>query len=196
MPEHPVQRSEILNIAEYEKARPEFRKQVIALKECRRVSVGPHLTFLFENHETVRYQIQEMMRVERIVDERAIRHEIDTYNALVPNEGCLSATLLLEYEDRELRATALPALRGIERHVWLRCGDLERVPGRFDPAQIGDERVSSVQYVQFQLSPAHRERWNALGAAGKLAIKIDHPHYAHEAPIPPGVAEALSQDLA
>lgn len=195
MTEKPVLRSEILNIAEYEKARPEFRRHVIALKEHRRVGVGPYFTFLFENHDTVRYQIQEMMRVERIVDERAIEHEIETYNALVPAPGSLSATLLLEYEDRDLRAAALPGLLGVEKHVWLECGDLGRVPGDFDPHQIGDERVSSVQYVQFKLPPAHAMHWKALGMGGKLKLVVDHPRYQHEAVIPPQVAEALAKDL-
>jgi len=196
MSQSPVQRAEILNIAEYEKARPEFRQRVMALKEQRRLSVGPHFTFLFENHETVRYQIQEMMRVERIVDERAIRHEIDTYNAFIPGEGALSATLLLEYPDREAREIALPKLAGIDRHVWLVCGDLARVPARFDLAQIGEDRVSSVQYVQFHLPAGHRAQWRALGAAGQLKLAVDHPHYTHEAGIPPGMADALAQDLA
>jgi hypothetical protein len=135
------------------------------------------------------------MRVERIVDERAIEHEIETYNALVPQPGSLSATLLLEYEDRELRAKVLPGLRGIEKHVWLECGDLGRVPGDFDPQQIGEERVSSVQYVQFKLPPAHVKQWKSLGAAGKLKLVVNHPNYQHETVIAAEVVEALAKDL-
>ena len=189
-----VLRGDVLNIAEYERVRPEFRRKALAIKDLRRLSVGPNFTFLFENFDTVLYQVQEMMRVERIVDERAILHELETYNELVPAEGELSATLLLEYESRELREQVLPDLKGIEKHVWLEAADLGRIPADFDTRQMGEERVSAVQYLKFTLTPPLRQQWRLLGAAGRLQIAVDHKNYQHSAPIPPKVAEALAQD--
>jgi hypothetical protein len=189
-----VQRQDVMNIAEYEKVRPEFRRRAMAAKDLRRLSVGPHFTFLFENFDTVLYQIQEMMRVERIVDERAIQHEIETYNELIPGEGEISATLLLEYDERGEREQVLLGLKGIEKHVWIEAPELGRIPADFDQRQIGDERVSSVQYMKFALTPALRQQWRALGAAGKLRLTIDHPRYSHSAAIPLQVAEALAHD--
>ncbi len=195
MPRNLVQAADIVDIAQYERMRPQFRKDVMALKERRRVEVGPNFTFLFENHTTVLYQIQEMMHVERMVEEKAIRHEIDTYNELIPEEGSLSATLLLEYDDRALRDDVLPGLMGIDRHVWLEVGELPRVAGEFDPSQIGEERVSSVQYVRFALSPEHRGEWRNRSASGQVRIVVDHPNYSHEGVLAPTVAEALAEDF-
>jgi hypothetical protein len=189
-----VRREDLLNIAEYEKARPEFRGKILAIKDLRRLSVGPNFTFLFENFDTILYQVQEMMRVERMVDERAIVHEIETYNELIPRQGEISATLLLEYDSRELREKVLPDLKGIEKHVWLEAADLGRIPADFDTRQMGDERVSSVQYLKFTFTAPLRQQWRALGAAGRLQIAVDHANYRHSAPIPPKMAEALAAD--
>ena len=192
----PVKRSEVLDIAQYEKARPEFRKKVLAEKEHRRVLVGEHFTFLFENHLTVLYQVQEMMRIERIVDDAAIQHEIDTYNELIPPAGGLAASLLIEYDDPAQRAVYLPRLLGVERHVWLCVGGLAPIAGSFDTRQLGQDRVSSVQYLTFALPEPHRRQWMELGQAGLVKLKVDHPHYTHEAALTPAQAAALAQDLA
>lgn len=193
--QQPVTRGEVLDIAQYEKARPEFRKRVLAEKELRRVAVGDHFTLLFENHLTVLYQVQEMMRIERIVDEAAIQHEIDTYNELIPPPGGLSAALLIEYDDPRERAVHLPRLLGIENHVWLRVGGLPPVGARFDTRQIGEDRVSSVQYITFALPEEHRRQWMELGQAGLIRVRIDHPHYTAEAALTPAQAAALAKDL-
>lgn len=193
--QHPVNRSEIVDIAQYEKMRPAFRQQVIAEKEQRRVRVGEHFTFLFENHLTVLYQVQEMMRIERIVDDAAIQHEIDTYNELIPPPGGLSVSLLIEYDDPRERAIHLPRLLGIEQHVWLKIGGLAPVPAKFDTRQIGEDRVSSVQYFTFTLPEAHRRQWMELGQAGLIRVAIDHPHYSHEAALSPAQAATLAKDL-
>lgn len=190
-----VKYEEVVDIAQYERMRPEFREKVMEAKNRRRVRVGGHFTFLFENHLTLLYQVQEMIRVERIVDEKAIAHEVDTYNELVPPTGGLGASLLLEYEDPSERAVGLRELLGIQDHVHLRLGDLPPVKGRFDTRQMGTERISSVQYVQFALSDEHRNAWRELGKAGAIRLAVDHPNYQAEATLPPDVVDALAEDM-
>ena len=191
----PVKRDEVVDIAQYERIRPDFRGKVLADKERRRVAVGPAFTFLFENHLTVLYQVQEMLRVERIVDEKAIAHEVRTYNELIPPAGGLGATLLLEYTDPAERAVALQQLVSLERHVRLELDGLPPVPGRFDTRQLDARKVSSVQYLQFPLTDAHRARWIELGRAGGIRVVVDLPHYRHSATLSPDAAAALAEDL-
>jgi hypothetical protein len=128
----PVLVSEIKNLAEYELERDDWRPLVMALKDRRRVRVGGHLTFLFENHDTVRYQIQEMIRIERIVKPAEIAREVETYNELIPAKGELSASLLIEYETPSERDLRLRKLVGLENHIWLAVGDLPRAMAIFD----------------------------------------------------------------
>ncbi|MEZ5403231.1 MAG: DUF3501 family protein [Bryobacteraceae bacterium] len=168
----PVAFEEIRNIADYEIERSDWRPQVMALKDRRRVRVGGHLTFLFENHDTVRYQVQEMMRIERIVRERDIRHELETYNELIPAPYGLCASLLIEYDSPEERTVWLRELLGLEDHVWFQAGGLPPVKARFDTRQIASDRISSVQYVKFDLGA---ERAAALSGGGRLIV--DHPRY-------------------
>jgi Protein of unknown function (DUF3501) len=191
----PVRMQEIVDIAQYERIRPDFRGKVMAHKERRRVAVGPAFPFLFESHLTVLYQVQEMMRVERIVDEKAIAHEVRTYNELIPPAGGLGATLLLEYTDPAERAVALQELVGLERHVRLELEGLPAVPGQFDTRQLDARKVSSVQYVQFPLAPEHRARWAELGPRGGIRLAVHHPAYRHAAALTPEVAAALGEDL-
>jgi hypothetical protein len=166
----PIEVAEIKNIVDYELERLALRPKLIALKDRRRVRVGSHLTFLFENRETVRYQIQEMMRIERITELAAIRHEVDTYNELIPRSGELSACLLIEYESPEERDVRLRELRGLEDHVWIAVGDQPPTGAKFDTRQISTDRLSSVQYLKFPLTAEQRACW-ASGAR----IVVDHP---------------------
>ena len=166
----PIAVSEIQSIADYELERPALRPKMIALKDRRRVRVGGHLTFLFENRETVRYQIQEMMRIERMTALDAIRHEVGTYNELIPRAGELSASLLIEYELPEERDVRLRELRGLENHVWISVADTAPTRAIFDTRQISTDRLSAVQYIRFPLTAEQRERWHS-GAR----IVVDHP---------------------
>lgn len=186
----PIDLSEVKNIAEYEVERRTLRPAMIALKDRRRVRVGGHLTFLFENRETVRYQVQEMMRIERIVDRDAIRHEIDTYNELLPFRGELSASLLIEYESEQEREVRLHDLLGLENHVWMVVGDLPPAGARFDTRQISTDRLSSVQYVKFPLTPEQRACWRQ-GAR----VVADHPAYAADQPLTPEQLSELEKDF-
>jgi len=185
----PLEFSEIRNIADYEAERKSWRPQVMALKDRRRIRLGEHMTFLFENRETVRYQIQEMMRIERIVEPEAIRHELDTYNELIPGPNELSASLLIEYETPAERAVKLRELLGLERHIWLEVAG-RRTPARFDTRQISSDRLSSVQYLKFPLTAEQAARWKE-GAR----LIVDHPHYRAEHRLTPAELDELGRDL-
>lgn len=185
---------QVLSYQQWESVRPVLRPLFIVDKERRRLHVGEHVTLLFENAQSVWYQVEEMLRVERMTEPAAIRHEIDTYNALVPGGGELSATLLIEYEDADERDVALRRLIGLEKHLWLRVGE-RRVPAEFDAAQVGDEAVSSVQFVRFAVGGRTGERFVELAAAGNVAVEIDHPAMTVSTPIAGDIARALADDL-
>lgn len=183
--------AEIKSLAEYEKERQQWRPLMMALKDRRRVRVGEHLTFLFENRETVRYQIQEMIRIERTTRAEDIAHEVETYNELIPGANELSACLLIEYETPELRDVWLRALLGLEEHVWMAVGDLPPAKAQFDTRQIATDRISSVQYVKFPMTP-EQAAWFPRGAK----IVVDHPRYKAEKAITGEQLKELSEDLA
>jgi len=187
----PVDYSEISNIADYEIERETWRPAVLAIKERRRVRVGGHLTFLFENRETVRYQVQEMMRIERLVKEHDIRHELETYNELIPGPNELRASLLIEFETPAERAVWLRKLLGLENHVWIRVGKLNPVRAIFDTRQISTDRISSVQYIRFSLTPAHVAAFRS-GAT----LFVDHPSYSASTELTPDQLDALAEDFA
>lgn len=186
----PVDISEIKNIADYELERESWRPHVLALKERRRIRLGDHLTFLFENRETVRYQIQEMMRIERIVRPHDIAHEVATYNELIPAPGELSASLLIEYETEAERNVKLHELLGLERHLWVEVAGAGRAPAVFDDRQIATDRISSVQYVKFRLTEAQQKNWNH-GAS----LVSDHPHYPADRKLSPAELSELATDF-
>jgi hypothetical protein len=186
--------SEILDIAQYEKARDDFRRRVIGLKKNRRLPVGPMVTFVFENHDTALFQIQEMMRAERIVNDGAIQHEIDTYNQLLPDENELAATMLIELPDPGRIREEITKFHGVNtgEATYIRVGD-ERLPGVFDAGQSDDRRISAVQYVRFLFSDAQREAFTT--GANPARLVIDHPNYRHEALITGAVREELTKDF-
>lgn len=185
----PIEVSEIKHIADYEILRSEWRPQIMALKNRRRIRVGAHMMFLFENRETVLYQIQEMMRIERLQSSQEIAHEVKTYNELIPAAGELSASLLIEYETQAERDVWLPALVGLELHIWLESGGL-RSAARFDKRQISTDRLSSVQYVKFPLTP---DQVAAFPRGAKIVV--DHPKYFAEHQFSPEQLQELARDL-
>ena len=145
----PVQRHSLLDYVTYEEQREGIRGHVLAEKKRRRVHVGGVLTFLFENADTIRYQVQEMMRIERIVKEDDVLHELATYNELLGGPGELGCTLLIEIDDAEERAQKLGAWMELPWHVYALLEDGEKVYARFDDRQIGEGRLSSVHYIKF-----------------------------------------------
>ena len=189
---------DIADLREYERERDEFRTHVIALKKRRRVGVGPFMTVVFENRDTIRFQIQEMARVERLATDEAIETELRTYNPLVPEPGELAATLFIELTSELALREWLPRLVGIERHLALRIGqgDDERVvraePEAAHASQLTREEITaSVHYVHFRLSA---EEIDAL-ETGPVALVIDHENYLHEAPLGAETVTELLADL-
>ena len=181
---HPVRREEILDYETYGDRRPAIRTSAMAAKDRRRIHVGEHLTFLFENHETIRYQILEMVRVERLVREADIRHEIRTYNELLGGPGELGCSLLIEIEDPGQRDRRLREWRGLVERLYLRFDDGATAPATFDPRQVGDERLSSVQYLRF---PA--------GGRVPVAVACSLPALTVEATLTADQRAALAEDL-
>lgn len=180
----PVAREEILDHVTYGERREAIRAAAMRAKDLRRVHAGPYLTFLFENPETVRYQVQEMVRAEQIVRDADIRHELDTYNALLGGPGDLGCTLLIEIEDEVARPGLLRAWRDLPGQVFLVLTDGRRVAARWDGAQMDDERLSSVQFLRFPVEG--RE---------PVALAVTHPALARETPLSAATRRALAQDL-
>lgn len=189
----PVDRSEILGLGDYEQIRDRFRNRVIEEKRARRVALGDHMTVLFENHDTVLFQIQEMLRTERISADRAIQHEIDTYNQLVPGEDELSATIFVEYPDAAERDRMLVELAGVERCFYVTTGE-ERLPARGEQRGERTDRTTAVQYVKFPLSAAARRAIES--GEGALHLGVDHPAYKVETDLSKATRESLAADLA
>jgi hypothetical protein len=169
---------DIADARAYEREREAFRDRVIALKKRRRVGVGPIVTFVFENRDTIRFQIQEMARAERILTDEGIQVELDIYNPLIPEPGHLSATMFLELTSKDELEEWLPKLVGIERSVELRIGDtltVRAIPEAGHAAQLTrDEVTASVHYVQFALTS---EQIAAFADAEQVRLAIDHPDY-------------------
>lgn len=180
-----VERREILDYVTYEEQRAELRAQAMAAKALRRVIVGAPLTFLFENHETIRYQILEMVRTERIVREADIVHELETYNELIGGPGELGCTLLVGIEDPAERDRLLVRWIDLPRHLYVITEGGAEVRATWDPRQVGDGRLSSVQYLKFPV-------------AGRVpvAVGVDHPELTVRVELRPETRAALAADLA
>ena len=186
----PVERSEILDWVTYEERRAELRPLAIETKSARRIQVGDAFAFLFENRDTVRYQVQEMMRIERIVREPDIRHEIATYNELISGPGELSASLLIEYDTPEERNVWLRDLLGLENHVWVQIGNLPPARARFDTRQIATDRISSVQYIKFLPGV---EALKSIRDG--VRVFADHPKYNASTTLTSEQVNALATDV-
>ncbi len=182
----------VLDLAAYERIREEFRARVIEIKRPRRIAVGSRLTFIFENHDTVLFQIQEMLRTERTVKEQGIQAEIDVYNELIPAAYELSATLMIEIPEADLIREELDRLIGIDERVRLEIGEAS-VAASFDPKQYEGDRISAVQYIRFPLGPELAERFADFEVP--VTLRVAHPHYQASAPIAGASRASLAQDL-
>ena len=182
---------DILGFNAYEKVRDEFRKKIIALKQKRRVIVGDKVSLVFENRDTVIFQIQEMLRAERITDLDKIREEISVYNELVPAAGELSATMFLEIEDQSHLREDLLKFLGIDESVSLRVGS-HVIAAQFEAGHSKEDKISAVQYVRFPFNPEAIKAWTAGESA---EVVIDHPNYKISVPLDVEIQRSLAEDL-
>ena len=189
---------DIADLRAYERERESFRERIIAQKKTRRVGIGPIVTVMFENRETMRFQIQEMARVEKILTDEAIQHEVDTYNALIPEPGQLSATLFLELTSKMELVEWLPKLVGIERSVELVIGSGDSplvvpcIPEESHDDQLTRPDVTaSVHYIRFELSDEAVERFGAE----PVALAVNHDHYVESTPLSEETKASLLDDL-
>ena len=191
-----ISQASLLTLEAYARQRNEIRSRVIAHKKHRTVHLGQHVTLIFEDEITIRYQIQEMLRIEKTFDEQGIRNELDAYNPLIPDGTNLKATMMLEYEDPNERARELTRLIGIERRVYIEVADRERFFAIADEDLVreNEEKTSSVHFLRFELT---RQAIADFRGGRVVAIGIDHPYYrARIDPIGAEVQESLSKDFA
>jgi hypothetical protein len=179
-----VSREEVRKPAEYAVFRDEFRRAVLEQKDKRRVHVGSYLTFLFENHDTVLYQVEEMLRAENITSEPEIQHEMDTYNELLGQRGELGCTLLIEIDDPAKRSELLARWKDLPATLYIETQNGTRVTAQFDARQIGEGRISSVHYLKFP-----------IGDQVPAKVGCSHPEIAAETVLTPQQAAALCRDL-
>jgi Protein of unknown function (DUF3501) len=191
----PLTRDDLFSLEEYAQTRPTFRAEILEHKRNRQLNVGPHATLAFEDRRTIQYQVQEMLRIERIFEAAGIEDELSAYNPLIPDGNNLKATFMLEYTDVEERREALALLRGIEDCVWLRVGDGKpiRAVADEDLDRATEEKTSAVHFLRFALDA---QACRAVKAGAPLAIGIDHEHYRHAVdPLPESLRAALALDI-
>ena len=191
-----IERDSLLSLEAYARERNAFRARVIEHKKPRTVHLGDHVTLQFEDELTIRSQVQEMLRVERIFEDEGIQGELDAYNPLVPDGSNWKATMLIEYPDENERRTMLARLKGLERGVWVQVAGCARVPAIADEdlERETEDKTSAVHFLRFELDGTMRER---LRQGAALAMGVDHDAYrAKVDPLPEAVRAALAKDLA
>ncbi|MFO8156393.1 MAG: DUF3501 family protein [Pseudomonadota bacterium] len=191
----PLKHEDLFSLEQYARERPTFRAKVLEHKKNRQLGIGPHATLYFEDRLTLQYQIQEMLRVERIFEAEGIQDELDAYNPLLPDGSNWKATFMIEYTDEEERRKALAQMIGIEDHTWVRVAGHDTVYPIADEDldRATDDKTSAVHFLRFELTP---EMVGAVKEGADIAAGIDHPNYSHtiEA-IPAPVRDALASDL-
>lgn len=190
-----ITRDSLMSLETYARERPAFRARVIAHKKNRTVPLGEHITLIFEDELTIRYQIQEMLRIERTFEERGIHDELEAYNPLVPDGTNFKATMMIEYPDPGERAVWLSRLIGIEDRVWIQVEGQPRLYAIADEdlERDNEEKTSSVHFLRFELAPAMAQ---ALRGGASLGVGVDHPLYAAQCdPLPDAIRQALVRDL-
>jgi len=190
-----IERESLLSLETYARERNAFRARVIAHKKLRTVRLGEHVAVQFEDELLVRYQVQEMLRIERIFEEQGIQHELDTYNPMIPDGGNWKATMFVEYTNPDERREALARLKGVERTVWVQVEGCQRVYAIADEdlERENEEKTSAVHFLRFELDVASRE---ALRGGAAVSVGVDHPQYSATTRLEPAVRASLAEDLA
>jgi hypothetical protein len=190
-----LQHSELLGLEVYARQRGEIRQRIIDHKKHRTLQVGPNTTWVFEDRETVKYQIQEMLRAERIFEQAGIQDELDAYNPLIPDGANWKVTFLIEYPDENERRIALAKLKGVEDRCWVQVADFDRVYAIADEdlERENEEKTSSVHFLRFELTAA---MCAAVKSGGAIGAGIDHAEYRHSVmPVGASMRESLASDL-
>lgn len=189
-------RDDLYSLERYDEIRPSFRAQVMAHKKNRILHIGPNATLHFEDRKVMLYQIQEMLRAERIYQAQGIQEELDAYNPLIPDGSNWKATLMLEFEDVDERTRQLALLKGVERHTWVQVSGHGRVYpiANEDLERETEDKTSSVHFLRFELDP---QMVAAIKQGAAVSVGIDHPHYRHEIEaLPESMRTSLAGDLA
>lgn len=189
-----LERSDLWSLEEYSVKRPEFRQTVLAHKKHRRVLLGDHLELIFEDATTIRYQIQEMLRIEKVFEAEGIQEELDAYNPLIPDGDNLKCTMLIQYPDVEVRKQKLAELKGIEDLIWVQVGDGEKVFAIADEdmERANEEKTSAVHFMRFQFDAA------SIAAAkdgAQISMGCDHANYTENQALSAESCKALSEDF-
>jgi hypothetical protein len=190
-----LKREDLFSLEKYAEVRPQFRAQVMAHKQNRQVSIGPNATLYFEDRMTMQYQVQEMLRIERIFETQGINDELAAYNPLIPDGSNWKATFMVEFPDVEERREALRRLKGVEKRVWARVAGFEPVRPIADEdlEREDEEKTSSVHFLRFELTP---DMVRAVKQGAAISMGIDHPAYNHQVdPLPAATRDSLARDL-
>jgi hypothetical protein len=191
----PLTRNDLMSLEQYSTARKDFRAKVLEHKRNRSVAIGPNATWSFEDQLTMQYQVQEMLRVERIFEADAIQEELDSYNPLIPDGHNWKATFLLEFPDADERRERLSQLKGVEDRCWVQVAGFDRVWAIADEdlERENDDKTSSVHFLRFELSP---QMCAQVKAGAAIGVGIDHDNYRHAlASLPQNVRDSLAKDL-
>ena len=195
VPMKKLTRDDLYSLEKYAELRSRFREQVMAHKQHRQVAIGPNATLYFEDRMTMQYQVQEMLRIERIFEADGINDELAAYNPLIPDGSNWKATFMVEFPEVEERREALRRLKGVENRVWVRVAGFEPVRPHVDEdlEREDEEKTSAVHFMRFELTS---EMVKAVKQGAAIAMGIDHPVYTHQTdPIPPATRDSLAQDL-
>ncbi len=183
---------DVLDLTTYEKQRKDIRPKIIEIKNMRRIHVGPKVTYLFENYDTMWYQVQEMTRAERIVEEEGIMGELNAYNELIPDTNQLSASMFIETDEVSERKSFLSQIVDLPDHTYLEV-DGDKIVPIFDPRQGSENKLSSVQYLKFDLTEDQVKKFS--DSAAKIALGFDHPVYTYAHELTDGQKKTLYQDM-
>ena len=190
-----LSRDDLYSLEKYAEVRSDFRNEVLAHKKNRQLAIGPNATLYFEDRLTIQYQVQEMLRIERIFEADGIQEELDAYNPLIPDGSNLKATFMIEFDDPEERKKQLAGLQAIENKIWLRIDDFEPVHPIADEdlERTTDEKTSAVHFLRFEFT---REMCDALKQGKKMAAAIEHENYHHVVdPVPENISKTLAVDF-
>lgn len=188
-------RDDLMSLEEYHNARNDFKARLLSHKKPRQIALGPNARLYFEDRLTIQYQVQEMLRIEKIFQSEAIQEELDAYNPLIPDGSNLKATFMIEFDDPAERRVALGKMVGLEDTVWLQADGFDKVfaIANEDLERSTEEKTSAVHFMRFEFSDAMR---TALQDGAALHAGIDHPAYTQQTTVDTDTRDALVKDFA